>query len=349
MNGNRWGGFAAVLCAWLLAGCGGGGSYSTGLIPADFQLGASDSGLAATTKQASAAVTLTVRSIAGFSDPVTLTFAQSPGSAANLHGAFSAARVTPTPTGATTTLTITADTATLPAGAFPFTITGTAGAHTHTLNLTLAVAAPPDFSIAATNATQSVAAGDTADYALTLTSVAGFSSPVTLSATNLPAGATATFTPAPVTPTAAGTAVTLTITTTNVTTPPGSYTIPITATGGVPPTFSVTLNVTGFTVQISPVAQSLASGGTVTYTVTVTPLSGFTGTVALSTAGIPASIVPTFSLSSVTFAAGDAAKVSVLTLASIGVASFPITYPFTVTGASGQATSTASASVTAIR
>jgi len=59
----------------------------------------------------------------------------------------------------------------------------------------------PDFTIEASPDTQTVEPGQSTDYTVTLTSVAGFSSPCTLTVTGLPAGASASFAPNPVTPT----------------------------------------------------------------------------------------------------------------------------------------------------
>ena len=57
------------------------------------------------------------------------------------------------------------------------------------------VPAPPDFALSASPSLQSVAAGGTASYNLTVTSSAGFNGTVSLSATGLPAGASASFNP----------------------------------------------------------------------------------------------------------------------------------------------------------
>ena len=107
------------------------------------------------------------------------------------------------------------------------------------------------FTLATTPPSHVVAPGETTTYTATVTSVNGFSSPVTFSVTGLPAGTTGTFSPTSVTPTANGTVSTLTIVTTGeaapgsltgtiqsvgkptrVVTPEGTYTLTVTATGG---------------------------------------------------------------------------------------------------------------------
>jgi trimeric autotransporter adhesin len=61
--------------------------------------------------------------------------------------------------------------------------------------------AAPDFTVSASPQTQTVSGGSVATYSITVGSLNGdFSNPVTLTATGVPTGATATFTPASVTP-----------------------------------------------------------------------------------------------------------------------------------------------------
>jgi hypothetical protein len=85
-----------------------------------------------------------------------------------------------------------------------------------------------DFGIDATPDTQTVIQGNSTTYTVTVTSIFGFSSPVTLTVAGLPAGATATFVPNPVTPTGSSIMTVNTATTT----PIGTYTLIITGNGG---------------------------------------------------------------------------------------------------------------------
>src|SRR6266702_1688502 len=76
---------------------------------------------------------------------------------------------------------------------------------------------PTDFSIGASNSPQTVARGASAQYAITLTPVNGaFSNVITLSTSGLPTGATASFSPATVTPGGNPGNSTLTVTTSNI-------------------------------------------------------------------------------------------------------------------------------------
>ena len=107
----------------------------------------------------------------------------------------------------------------------------------------------PDFSISASPSSQSVTQGGSTTYTVTLTSLNGFNSPVSLSVAGLPSGYT--FNPSSLTPTGSSTLTVYTQTST----PTGTYPITISASGGGKThTAQVTLNVTSptptFTVDI---------------------------------------------------------------------------------------------------
>ncbi len=106
-----------------------------------------------------------------------------------------------------------------------------------------APAPTPTFAIAATPASQSVAAGGTANYTVNVTPSGGYSGVVDFSVSGLPAGATASFIPATVT---ASGSTTLAIATAS-TTPAGSYTVTVTARdsgGAVTKSANVALTIT---------------------------------------------------------------------------------------------------------
>ena len=86
-----------------------------------------------------------------------------------------------------------------------------------------------DFSVGVTPASQTVAPGGTASYTVQTTAVSGSPGNITLTASGVPAGATATFSPNPV---AAGSSSTLTVATTP-STPNGTSSITVTGAAGV--------------------------------------------------------------------------------------------------------------------
>jgi subtilisin-like proprotein convertase family protein len=94
-------------------------------------------------------------------------------------------------------------------------------------------AAPnPDFTLSASPASQTVTQGGSTSYTATVASVNGFSAATTLSVSGLPAGATASFAPNPVTPPAGGSAGSTLSVTTAASTPAASYPLTITGTSG---------------------------------------------------------------------------------------------------------------------
>ena len=156
----------------------------------------------------------------GFASSVTL-------SANGLPPGASAA-FSPNPATSSSTLTISTS-STTPIGSYPFTITGTSGTLSHTAPATLVVNPAGTFILGASPPSQSVVQGSGANYAISATPAGGFSAPVTLSLSGLPAGASGSFSPNPaVTP---GYASTLSVTT-GPSTPIGTYSLTITGTSG---------------------------------------------------------------------------------------------------------------------
>jgi len=112
------------------------------------------------------------------------------------------------------------------ANSYPLTMSGN---FTHSTAVTLNVTGTgPDFSLSATPASQSISAGHSASYTVTVAPQNGFSGNVALSAMGPPSGANASFTPASIT--GSGNA-TLNITTSN-STPVATSTLTITGDSG---------------------------------------------------------------------------------------------------------------------
>ncbi len=102
----------------------------------------------------------------------------------------------------------------------------------------VAAAPPADFSLSATPSSQSIKRGRSASYTVSITPANGFSSPVAMTVSGLPPGASASFSPS-----SATTSSTLTVRTSS-STPPGTSALTITGTSGtLSHTASVTLQV----------------------------------------------------------------------------------------------------------
>ncbi len=151
---------------------------------------------------------------------------------------------TTTTTGNSSVLTLTASsTATL--GVVTVTVSGTGGGLTRTTTLTLTVANPgtPDFSMAASPATLSVAQGASGTSTITITRLNGFASTVAFTATGLPSGVTATFNPQ--TTTTSGTSSVVTFAASSTAPAATAVAVTITGTGGsLARTTTVSLTVT---------------------------------------------------------------------------------------------------------
>jgi len=96
-----------------------------------------------------------------------------------------------------------------------------------------------------------------------------------------------------------------------------------------------------FTSIVSPSSANTAAGGTVTYTVSVSPVNGFTGDVSLTLSGLSESEA-SWSISPPVIAGGSgSAQLTVSTAASIAAG----TYPLTITATSGAAVHSAAATL----
>ena len=191
------------------------------------------------------------------------------------------------------------------------------------------VSSVPDFSVSATPASRSVTPGSSAGYTLNLSASGAFNNQVSFSVSGLPTGASTTFNPTSLTGSGSST---LTVNTAS-STPLGTYPLTITATGGgLSHTTSVTLVVsaaTDFTLSATPSSTTIARKSQGTYTVSVTPVNGFTGTVTLSVTGVPSRTSSAFTPATITSSGNSTLTISVNKPAQPG------TYPIVVTGASG--------------
>jgi uncharacterized membrane protein len=264
----------------------------------------------------SAVYSVTISALSGFSGSVALTISGLP---AGAGATFNPSTVSGS---GTSTLTVTTAPGTSAVG-YPLVITAASGALSHTAGVTLNVT---DFSASATPATQSVMPGGTTSYAVSVSSVNSFAGTVGLTVSGLPAGATAGFSPTTISGSGAST---LTVTAGSGTAA-GNYPLTITATSGsFTRTASVTLTVTDFSISAAPPSQPVLAGASVPYTVSITALNGFNGTVGLAVSGLPSGASAGFSPASIP---GSGSSTMTVTTAA-GTA--PASYPLTITATSG--------------
>jgi len=209
-----------------------------------------------------------------------------------------------------------------------------------------AAASIADFSIAVTPSSVTAAPGSSASYTVTVSASNGYSSPVNLSASGVPSGATATFSPNPAAPPSSSTlAVSL-----GSSTPSGTYSLKITGVGtdsaSITHSTTVTLVVASpnFSLSVSPSSQTVKGAGTTSYTVTLAATNGYSSAVTLSATGLPTGGVASFSANPVTPSASGTSSVLTVTTSATTPAG---TYALTVTG-TGTDSTTHSSTVTLV-
>jgi subtilisin family serine protease len=169
----------------------------------------------------SGSATVSENALGGFTGDVALSVSGPPPGV----GTATVTPATLTGTGtATVVLTVAAG---APGGRYPLTVTATSGALTHTATVTLNVPVP-DFTLTVSPAAANVPRGQSVTFAVAVGSLAGFVGGVTLSASGLPSGASASFSANPV---GAPGSATLTLRT-GAASPRGTFTVTLTGTSG---------------------------------------------------------------------------------------------------------------------
>src|SRR5438270_2586851 len=161
----------------------------------------------------------------------------------------------------------------------------------------------PNFVLSASPSTLSVTQGGTNTTTISTTVSGGFNSAISLSATGLPAGVTAAFSPTSIAAPGSGSS-TLTFTASSTATT-GTSTVTINASGGGvshSTTVSLTVSATAtpaFALSASPSSVSVAQGGTGTSTISTMVSGGFNSAISLSATGLPAGVTTAFNPTSI--------------------------------------------------
>ena len=309
-------------------GAGGGATSGNGIFTAqyvqtpaasatpDFSLSAAPTSLTVA-QGASGTSTITVTPKNGFNGTVAFTAS---GLLSGVTASFSTAGV----------MTLAAS-STAATGTSTVTVTGTSGSLSHTTTVALTVSAAtaqPDFSLSASPSIVAISQGTSGTSTINITPLHGFTGTVALTASGLPTGVTASFSTAHV----------LTLSASS-TAAAGTSTVTVTGTSGsLSHTTTVMLSVSGvaapdFTLSASPPSLSVADGSSGTSIINITPLHGFTGTVALTASGLPTGVTASLSTA------------HVLTLSASSTAAAG-TSTVTVTGTSGSLSHTTTVALT---
>jgi hypothetical protein len=203
----------------------------------------------------------------------------------------------------------------------------------------------PDFSVTtSTNSLGPIPAGNTVTVDVSVSPAFGFLGPVTLTTVTsvgdtCPPNATCTFSPNPVTVTGAGSVFSQLTIQTAPTTPGGSDAIVVTGSGGgrKHPATNAPLNLTvsSFTLTSpppAPASQTIMASTCANYTVTVTDINNYAGTVNLSVSGLPPASTGTFTPPSGIVPPSFSSRLQVCTTAATPAGSYPL---ITITAMSG--------------
>lgn len=238
----------------------------------------------------SAAVTVAVSG--GFSAAVSLSITGLP---SGITAAFAPASFA-APGSGSSTLTL-SSASNVAAGSYPLTIAATSGSQQKTSVLTLTVSAP--FTISASPTALSIARGSSGSVTITASLGPAMSGSLTLSASSLPSGVTAAFSPASIS-SASGNSPSskLTLTVSSSATP-GTYSILVNAASGATvESAAISLTIASpatFTLNASPSSLTVAPGGATSTLISLTPVGGFTGTVTVSYGTLPSGITARWS------------------------------------------------------
>jgi uncharacterized membrane protein len=265
----------------------------------DFTLSASPSSLSVA-QGSSGSSTISTTVSGGFNAVVSLSVSGLP---AGVTASFNPSSIA-APGSGSSTLTFTAS-STATTGTATVTVNANGGgvAHTATISLTITSGATPDFTVSASPASVSVAQGSSGTSTISTTISGGFNSAVSLSASGLPSGVTASFSPSSIAAPGNGSS-TLTFTASSTATT-GTATVTVNANGGgTAHTATISLTITSnatpdFTVSASPTSVSVAQGSSGTSTVSTTISGGFNSAVSLSASGLPSGVTASFSPTSI--------------------------------------------------
>ncbi len=217
------------------------------------------------------------------------------------------------------------------------------GPWTASSGFTVASPSGGDFALGCSPASLTAPQGGGAGTLCTVSSLGGFSNAVALAAQGLPAGISAASTnwsPQPPPQGSAATAIGINVATGTV---PGTYAFKVAGTSGsLTHFFAMSVSVPAgpdFRLACLPASLSVAQGGSVSTTCTLTSLNGFSGTATLALEAVPGSIAVNLSATALTVTANASAS-STLTF-SVDSGASPAALGIVVSASSGSTTHSA--------
>lgn len=335
--------YLTFLLSVLLTGCGSGNNGGGGSPPLtpDFSLSLAPTSLTLTAGS-STTFQVSLQPLNGFTGSASVEISGLPAGVTVQPGTtFSVSASTPQ----TVTVSCASSVA---AGAYSVQATATSGSlsHSGTETVTIQAGAQPDFTLALTPASLTLAAGTSTTFQVSIQAVNGFTGAASVQISGLPTGVTvqpgATFsvsasTPQTVTVISASTAAA------------GTDSVQVTATSGSlshSETETLTIQVPvnpDFALTLTPASLSLGSGMQGSFQIAMQPSEGFSGSVQVQISGMPAgaTISPsgTFALSS-----SEPQTVTVATTNSLTAGP----YPLTIAASSGSLKHSATETVTVV-
>src|SRR5437016_2337838 len=204
---------------------------------------------------------------------------------------------------------------------------------------------PPDFGLSTSPGTLTIAQGSNGSSTITVAPQNGFTGNVTLAASGLPNGVTASFSTNPTTPTSRSEERRVGK---DSSAESGMYTLRNTGTSGtLSHTTTLTLTVhaacgtADFSLSASPGPLTIAQGSNGSSTITVAPQNAFAGNVTLAVSGLPNGVTASFSTNPTT----PTSTMSTLTLTASSTAATGMS-TVTITGTSGTLSHTTTLALT---
>ena len=284
----------------------------------------------------SGTVQITVTSINKFSAPVSLSFSGAPN---GVSIDFDKNPVTPPPGGGDSSTAYFSIDPSVPATSYQMRLDGSSGSDVKKYDFTLEVKrqiVPGDFGISVSPQVVNARAGGFGSATITITSINGFSGPVSLSSSGEPSGVSVNFSPTDVKPPAGGSRDSSLMLSVASFVQAGSYPLTLTGSGSssyiIQHSTQLNLQVSSpqdFKISVNPSSIDIKPSESTTSTVIVSSIGGFSSPVGLSTSNrVPSGVQVVFSPNPI--APGSSTmSISVAASANAG------TFNFQVLGTSG--------------